>query len=67
MGSFPEKLILFLPFIKWSGDTGNRFGSTVGRRPISRKTVVNFDLGLFFFRSKAFSRIIFLILFGDCR
>ena len=67
MGSFPEKLILILPFIKWSGDTGNRFDSTVGRRPISANPVLNFNMGLFFFRSKAFSRIIFLILFGDCR
>ena len=35
----------------------------VVRRPISANPELNFNLGLFFFGSKAFSRMIFSILF----
>ena len=36
----------------------------VVRRPISANLGLNFDPGFFFFCSKAFSRIIFSIIFG---
>ena len=59
-------ILLYILNIKHQGSLRRRCNLTLGpvvRRLISANPGLNFNLGFFFFCSKAFSRIIFTILF----